>query len=237
MTKEEWQREVDALWVEVTQTFFPLDLIATCVDPELDNPTSMYCYIENLELINPFQQTRRHYFAGLDLGKQVDHSVLIVVELKDKKLVRVVHKRQFPLGTPYPEVIAYTAKAHQTFYFEGLYVDKTGVGDAVVDELENIEIPDVKGVFFTEVEKENMLNYLKLLMEKKQLQIRAEDKELMVQINEQQYEYIKPKTAQERLHLSFHHPRGRHDDQLFALALACYASKEAPPAPSSAVLI
>ena len=105
----------------------------------------------------------------------------------------------FLLGTPYPEVIAYTAKAHQTFDFEGLYVDKTGVGDAVVDELENIDIPDVKGVFFTEVEKENMLNYLKLLMEKKQLQIRAEDKELMVQINEQQYEYIKPKTAQERI--------------------------------------
>ena len=38
MTKEEWQREVDALWVETTQTFFPMDLIAACIDPELDNP-------------------------------------------------------------------------------------------------------------------------------------------------------------------------------------------------------
>ena len=237
MTKEEWQREVEALWVENTQTFFPMDLIVACIDPDLDNPASIYRYIENLEQINPFQQVRRHYFAGLDLGKQVDYSVLMVVELKDKKFVRVVHKRQFPLGTPYPEVIAYTARAHQTFYFEGLNVDKTGVGDAVVDELDDIDIPDVKGVFFTEVEKENMLNYLKLLMEKKLLQIRAEDKELMVQVNEQQYEYIKPKTAMERLHLSFHHPRGRHDDQLFALALACYASKEALPPPSSAVLI
>ena len=141
------------------------------------------------------------------------------------------------MGTPYPEVIAYTAKAQQTFDFIGLYVDKTGIGDAVVDELDNIGVPDVKGVFFTEVEKENMLNYLKLLMEKKQLQILGADKQLIAQINEQQYEYIKPKTAQERIHLSFHHPRGRHDDQLFALALACYASKEAPPAPSSAVLI
>jgi hypothetical protein len=237
MTKEEWQREIDALWVETTQTFFPMDLIASCIDPELDNPASTNKYIEELESINPFQQVRRHYFAGLDLGKQVDHSVLAVVELKDKKLVRLVHKRQFPLGTPYPEVIAYTAKAHQTFDFVGIYVDKTGVGDAVVDEMENIDIPDVKGVFFTDVEKENMLNFLKLLMEKKQLQIHGADKQLIAQINEQQYEYIKPKTAQERIHLSFHHPRGRHDDQLYALVLACYASKEANPAPYSAVLI
>lgn len=73
-----------------------------------------------------------------------------------------------------------------------------------------------------------MLNYLKLLMEKKQLQLHPQDKELMVQINEQQYEYLKPQTATENIHLHFHHPRGRHDDQLFALALACYASKEAP---------
>ena len=237
MTKEEWQREVEALWVETTQTFFPMDLIATCIDPELDNPASTNQYIEELERIKPMQQVRRHYFAGLDLGKQVDHSVLSVVELKDKKIVRLVHKRQFPLGTPYPEVIAYIAKAHQTFDFVGMYVDKTGVGDAVVDELENIDIPDVKGVFFTDVEKENMLNYLKLLMEKKQLQIRGEDKQLIAQINEQQYEYLKPNTAQERIHLRFRHPRGRHDDQLYALALACYASKESPPAPASAVAI
>jgi len=237
MTKEEWQREVEALWVETTQTFFPMDLIASCIDPELDNPTSTNNYIEELEQINPFQQVRRHYFAGLDLGKQVDHSVLAVVELKDKQTVRLVHKRQFPLGTPYPEVIAYTVRAQQTFDFEGIYVDKTGIGDAVVDELDNVGIPAVEGIFFTETEKENMLNYLKLLMEKKQLQIKGNDKQLIAQINEQQYEYIKPKTAQERLHLSFHYPRGRHDDQLFALALACYASKEAPPPPISAVAI
>jgi hypothetical protein len=96
MTKDEWQREVEAIWVEAAQTFFPLDLIADCIDPELENPTSANKYIEQLENINPFQQVRRHYFAGLDLGKQVDNSVLAIVELKDKKTVRLVHKRQHP---------------------------------------------------------------------------------------------------------------------------------------------
>jgi hypothetical protein len=228
MTKEEWQRGVEALWVETIQTFFPMDLIAVCLDPELDNPNSSSQYIQDLENL-PSEQLCSKYFAGLDLGKQVDHSVLAVVELTDKNVVRLVHKREFPLGTPYPEVIAYAAKAHQIFDFEGMYVDKTGIGDAVVDELVGIDIPSVKGVFFTEAEKENMLNYLKLLMEKKQLHIRGEDKDLIAQINEQQYEYLKPSTAQEYIHLKFRHPRGRHDDQLYALALACYASKEAEP--------
>jgi hypothetical protein len=235
MTKEEWQREVEALWVETTQTFFPMDLIASCLDPELDNPNSPNRYIQ--ELTDTQQtQTRHRYFAGLDLGKQVDHSVLAVVELTDTDQVRLVHKREFPLGTPYPDVVGYAAKAHQTFDFDGMYVDKTGIGDAVVDELENIDIPNVVGIFFTDAEKENMLNYLKLLMEKKQLGIRGEDKQLITQINEQQYEYLKPSTAQERIHIKFYHPRGRHDDQLYALALACYASKEAGPEPYLAVI-
>ena len=235
MTKEEWEREVEALWVETTQTFFPMDLIAACIDPELDNPTSIYHYIENIENPSTCQKARRYYFAGLDLGKQIDYSVLAVVELRDKNL-SLIHKHEFPLGTTYPEVIAYTARTDQVFNFSSIYVDKTGVGDAVVDEMDGIGIPDVQGVFFTDVEKENMLNYLKLTMEKKQLKIRPDDKQLMAQMNEQQYEYIKPQTAQERIHLRFHHPKGRHDDQLFALALACYASKEAPPPPTSAVL-
>jgi hypothetical protein len=235
MTKEEWQREVEALWVESTHTFFPLDLIAACIDAELDNTESLYRYIEDIENIDP-DQLHGQYYAGLDLGKQIDHSVLVIVQLNEKNQIRQMHKRQFPLGTPYPEVIAYAARAHQAFDFEGMYVDKTGIGDAVVDELDEIGIPEVKGVFFTDSEKENMLNYLKLLMEKKQLQLQGSDKQLIAQINEQQYEYLKPDTAQERIHIKFRHPKGRHDDQLFALALACYASKERVPEPFLVVI-
>jgi hypothetical protein len=235
MTNEEWQREVQALWIESLQAFFPLDLIAGCLDPELSNSTSPNAYVENIENVEQESLSGR-YFAGLDLGKQVDHSVLAIAQLTDTGKVRLVHKRQFPLGTPYPQVIAYTALAHRTFDLEGVHVDKTGIGDAVADELETLEIPEVKGVFFTDSEKENMLNYLKLLMEKQQLKINGEDRQLIAQINEQQYEYLQPNTARERLHLKFWHPKGRHDDQLYALALACNASKEAGPEPFLVVI-
>jgi len=159
------------------------------------------------------------------VGKQVDHSVLAVIQkTKDKR--RLIYKHQFPLGTPYPNVIGHVTKAHQVFKFQKLLIDKTGVGDAITDEIQEIGIQNTEGLFLTDRWKEEIFTHLKLLMEHKRLSILGDDTKLIAQINEQQYEYLKPKTAQERIHLKFWHPQGSHDDQLFALALACYASKE-----------
>jgi phage FluMu gp28-like protein len=236
MTREEWEREVEAIWTESTYTFFSMDLIVTCVDPELGNPDSPSAYIEDIEKIRP-GQLRGPYYAGLDLGKQVDYSVLTVVQKTGNNEVRLVHKHQFPLGTPYPDVIGYVARAGQVFNFESLYVDKGGIGDAIVDELNNIHIRGVVGMFFTDVEKENLLNNLKFLMEKKLLRILGDDKQLIAQMNEQQYEYMQPKTAQERIHMKFWHPQGRHDDQLMSLALAAKAATQSPPPGVGAMLL
>jgi len=236
MTKEEWEREVEALWIEAAHTFFPMNLIIECVDPELGNPDSPNSYIEDIEKTNP-RWLKGPYYAGLDLGKQGDYSVLAVVQRMESGETKLIHKRQFPLGTPYPDVVAYVARAQQIFDLEGIFVDKTGVGDAVVDELQRIYVRNIQGVFFTDIEKEDMLNHMKLLMEKKQLKILGDDKQLIAQINEQQYEYLQPKTAQERIHLKFWHPIGRHDDQLYALALACKAIAGAPPPGIGAVML
>jgi hypothetical protein len=236
MTHEEWQREVEGLWVEASHTFFPMDLIVSCVDAELGNPDSPKTYIEDMEKVKPVQRLVGPYYAGLDLGKQMDYSVLVVVQKSQNGEVRLVHKRQFPLGTGYPEVIGYVARAQQVFNFESLHVDKGGIGDAIVDELYNIQVRGVQGVFFTETEKESMLNNLKLLMEKRLLKIAGDDKTLIAQVNEQRYEYLQPKTAQERIHLKFWHPQGRHDDQLMALALACRAAQQAAPPGVGAIL-
>jgi hypothetical protein len=225
MTREEWQREVEALWVESTHTFFPMDLIVGCLDPSLSFSTD---YFEDMEKV-PTHQFSRQLYGGLDLGKQIDYSVIVIVERLANNEIRIVHKRQFPLGTNYPEVIGYVARASQIFQLDSVHVDKGGVGDGIVDEMYRSNIRGVQGVFFTDVEKENMLNTLKLLMEKKLLKITSDDKALIAQINKQQYEYLQPRTAQERIHLKFWHPQGRHDDQLMALALACRAASHAAP--------
>jgi hypothetical protein len=232
MTLEEWQREVEAMWVESTHTFFSMDLIVGCIDPDLG---TLNGYIEDIEKAKP-EQLKGQFYAGLDLGKQIDYSVLTIVQRFDNGEIKLVHKRQLPLGTNYPQVIGYVARASQIFQFERLNVDKGGIGDAIVDELRRANIYGVEGIFFTDVEKESMLNTLKLLMEKRVLKITADDKALITQINEQQYEYLQPKTAQERIHLKFWHPQGKHDDQLMALALACRAASRAAPPGRCAIM-
>jgi len=224
MTQEEWMREVEAQWTELTNVFFPMDLIMGCLDPELGDQDSPNRYFDDLEKIHR-DILRGSFYAGLDVGKRIDHSVLAVVQKINGKR-RLVYKRQFQLGTPYPDVIGHVARADQVFGFESILVDKTGVGDVIVDELEEIGLGDVKGLVLTDLWKEEVFTYLKLLMEQRKLAILPDDAELITQINEQQYEYLQPKTAQERVHLKFWHPPRRHDDQLFALALACHASKE-----------
>jgi len=151
----------------------------------------------------------------------------VVQKINDKR--RLVYKHQFPLGTPYPHFIGHVARADQIFNFASIFVDKTGVGDVIVDEMEEIGIGSVKGLVLTDRWKEEIFTHLKLLMEQKKLGILSDDAELIAQINEQQYEYLQPKTAREHIHLKFSHPPRRHDDQLFALALACYASQEEEP--------
>ena len=99
----------------------------------------------------------------------------------------------------------------------------------IVDEMDEIGIANVEGLVLTDRSKEEIFTYLKLLMELKKLCILSDDAELIAQMNEQQYEYLQPKTGRERIHLKFWHPPRRHDDQLFALAFACYASREEEP--------
>ena len=154
MTLEEWQREVEAMWVESTHTFFSMDIIVGCVDPDLGTSNG---YIEDIEKAKP-GQLRGQFYAGLDLGKQIDYSVLAVVQRFDNGEVKLVHKRQLPLGTNYPQVIGYVARASQIFHFERINVDKGGIGDAIVDELRKSNIYGVEGIFFTDVEKEKHLS-------------------------------------------------------------------------------
>ena len=227
MTQEEWTREVEAQWTELTNVFFPMDLIIGCVDPELGDHDSPNHYFDELEGITR-GELHGSFYAGLDVGKQMDHSVLAVVQKINGKR-RLVYKHQFPLGTPYPDVIGHVARADQIFGFVSIWVDKTGVGDVIVDEMEEVGLSNVNGLVFTDRWKEEILTYVKLLMEQKKLGILSDDAELMAQMNEQQYEYLQPKTAREHIHLKFWHPPRRHDDQLFALALACYASREEEP--------
>lgn len=92
------------------------------------------------------------FYIGLDLGQSNDYSALVVVErygeyVRERALwephwvfreYQVRHAYRFPLGTSYPDVARYVTALQGRVEIKGrnqLIVDKTGVGNAVVDIL------------------------------------------------------------------------------------------------------
>ncbi len=207
MTVEEYMREYDAEFVESRACYFPQDLITRCVNPALK------LMVTRSEL---GAGVGGEYYGGLDLGKLRDYSVLAVVERVGGKLVlRLL--RIFGLGTPYSRVIEEVADTCKRLRLRRLAVDRSGVGEAVYEEL-RARIGVVDGVRFTAERKAEMLTHLKMLMEQGRLEIPCH-KTLINQLHNIQYRTGWAGTP------IFTHPKGKHDDAAIALALACWAAK------------
>jgi len=205
---EIYRSEYLAEFTETQHCFFPQDLIRQCIDPTLE------------QITDPQKAPNGTYYAGIDLGKLNDHSVVAIIK-HDQDLLKLVHIHEFPLGTPYSHVIGFTANANKRMQFIKLCIDQTGVGEPIQEELKNQDITNTEGITFTTQTKEALLTNLKLTMEHKKLKL-PYNRTLITQINQQQYEYTKTG------HLTFSHPQGTHDDQLWALSLAVYATQRQP---------
>lgn len=214
MTAESFSMEYGADFSESASSYFSQDLIRSCV---------LKAQEIGLEFTDDVEKfTVSGCFGGVDLGKKQDYSVISAIE-RAGDLNKLVFHRQFPLETPYPEIIGAIQRLHQCAPFQKIAIDKTGIGEAIADELRKLP---VEGVLFTEQRKADMLGSLRVRMEQGNLAI-PYDRELCGQLNEQRYEYKKSG----RLH--FWHPPAGHDDRLWALALAVYAARgeesSAPP--------
>jgi phage FluMu gp28-like protein len=213
MTREAFLMEYEAEFVEALNSYFPQDLIRKCV--ELAQKLAVELY-GSLEAAFPIGD----YYVGVDFGKLQDYSVITVLK-REGDILKLVYMYQFPLETPYTQVIGHLVRAHQKFKFRKALVDQTGVGEPVLEEIRNQGLNNVEGLKFTVQTKEELLSNLKIVMEQNRLAIPFH-RQLCQQINEQQYTYSKSG------HLQFSHPANSHDDMLWSLALGAIAAREPP---------
>jgi hypothetical protein len=199
-----YRSEYLAEFTEPAYCFFPYDLIRNCIDPTLEQISDL--------TIAPHAE----YYAGVDLGKLNDHTVIAIIK-HDQDPLKLVYIHEYPLDTSYSHIMGELANANKRMQFQKLLIDQTGVGEPITEELKNQDITNTEGITFTTQTKEKLLNNLKLAMQKNKLRL-PYNRQLIEQINQQQYEYTKTG------HLTFTHPQGTHDDQLWALSLATYAT-------------
>jgi phage FluMu gp28-like protein len=156
-------------------------------------------------------------FVGVDLGKKQDPSAVAVVS-KAEDLVRLVGLKIFPLETEYVAIVGFLKLiSERVKHVHRFLIDQTGVGEPFVEEAKH-SIQGIDGLVLTMATKQEVLGYLKIVMQNKRLLIPYE-LELTSELNIERFELTKAGQVQ------FSHPSGTHDDRLWALALAVYATR------------
>jgi len=210
---ERFRREYLAEFVEDEFAYFNQKLITQCIVSELAPITDDW-----MKHVNP---PLGRYFLGVDFGKKVDYSVIAIVRWNTKKkAAELVGMVRFPLETPYAAVIGYVKVICDKLQrVEKVLVDRTGVGEYITEEMQNVHIHSkIEGVMLTVPSKQEILGYMKNLMETECIGLYL-DQDLIAQINIERFELTK--TGQ----IQFSHPEDTHDDELWALALAVYATR------------
>jgi phage FluMu gp28-like protein len=218
-----YKMEYEAEFVENENCFFKQDLIRECIE-DYD--------LTNEDQLKTEDMISGDYYLGADFGKRVDFSVVALLKEEEKERYRLVLLKQFDLGTPYTDIVAFLLRLNQKFDVLKGYVDQSAVGESLVEEIKEFA-SQIEGLAFTAKTKQDLMILLQTRMEQKRI-IFPLDRTLISQINEQQYRFGKTKPiekTEEKGIMTFYHPSGTHDDQLWALALAVYAAKEKEPEP------
>jgi phage FluMu gp28-like protein len=161
-----------------------------------------------------------NFYAGVDLAKKEDFSAVAVLR-RDEDAFRLIHLNVFPQGTEYVGVINYLkALSERLRTVHKFLVDQTGVGEAVLEQAKKT-VPNIDGVILTAPSKQEILGYLKLMMQERRILFPYE-LDFLQELNIERYELTKAGQIQ------FSHPSGTHDDRFWAFALAVFATKTTP---------
>lgn len=99
--------------------------------------------------------------GGIDLGKQRNNTVLSIAEYVNNKW-EMKYVKSWPIGTKYKLITHYIKNVLPVKFpnFCTLCVDKTGVGNAFIESLEDISRFDVEGVIFSQPSKVGLVESL-----------------------------------------------------------------------------
>jgi len=151
-----YKMEYEAEFVEDENSFFRQDLIRECVED--------YDLIDTDQLKTE-EKISGSYFLGVDFGKRVDHSAVVLMKQEETERHRLVFLRQFDLGTPYIEVVGFIQRMNQKFDIRKGCVDQSAAGESLIEEIRGFA-PQIEGLTFTAKTKQDLMILLQTRMDK-----------------------------------------------------------------------
>jgi hypothetical protein len=150
MTASAWRREVEGEYVDDDTAVFRWDDIRVAYERA------------DWSLPEPAVPGRR-YVQGVDLARDVDWTVHIVLDATTRPY-RLVHYERYQ-RTPYPVVAARIRELHTRYDCHETLIDATGVGAAVLDEVSDV----ARGLVLTQRAKRDIIVRLQLALEKREI--------------------------------------------------------------------
>ena len=155
---------------------------------------------------------------GVDLAKYQDYTVITVIDLTSFKVVEIERFNQIDWALQKARIEAIYLR-----YFSPLtYIDSTGVGDPIYEDLFKRGLNRIQPFKFTEQSRRELLTNLQLHIEQGKISI-PDNQILINELRSMRYELMGDKGKVKAVV-----PDGMHDDMIMSLALACYQLPQNP---------
>lgn len=163
------------------------------------------------------------YQMGVDLAKYQDYTVLTVIDLNTFEVHKQERFNQIDWNLQKAKIEAMYLRYNKPL----IYMDSTGVGDPIYDDLVKRGLR-IEGYKFTEQSRKDLLTNLALKLEQDKIRI-PENEVLKGELQSFRYE-LKGESGKTKIVV----PEGLHDDCVFSLALAVWNLPTNPlPQPGS----
>ena len=214
------------------RSYYPMSLLRGCVHVCGSLNHCEYCELLSENNLESKLPPETELYAGYDPGGMKDPAALVVVEkcktnsqggkpafrvVKTKTFLSASSKAGESASNPYSRFTVEISDLHKSTHFKKVLVDSTGLGAPIVELCKELGLPTFE-MKFTASSKEEILFNLKVLLERKQIVLPADDSTLLASLNCIEAERTRSGGY------SFDHPAGSHDDLAYALALAVWTA-------------
>lgn len=152
-------------------------------------------------------------FGGLDLAERVDSSAFFSLQWNGSKLKQ--HGTAVWPHMKYPIIVDHVGKMDEKFNFDVIGFDETGVGIAV-GEMFSQELP-MEPLVMTVRTKLDCIRIVQWLIDEGVLVLEKGD--AVIREAQDQEKIITDAGT-----TTYKHPKGRHDDRFWSLAICCYVA-------------
>lgn len=154
-------------------------------------------------------------YLGVDLAKQQDFTVLVVVEKLSNEVLYLERFNKIDWGLQKAKIIDVANR-----YRAQVWVDKTGLGDPIVDDLRKVPgfASRINGYVFTSPSKQRLIENAVIDFDRKVIKI-PDNPVLVNELLSYGYEVLPSGRYR------FSAPEGLHDDCVMALCLAMWGAK------------